>query len=53
MLSHGMTEPEVVGRTGEPERRIDQLDPRPLSRRIASYQYLERPYKHGRNGPPP
>ena len=38
LLSHGMTEPEVAGRAGEPDRRINQLDPTPLSRRITSYQ---------------
>lgn len=40
MLSHGMTEPEVVGRTGQPDRRIDQLEPTPLSQRIVTYQYI-------------
>lgn len=37
LLSHGMTEPEVVGRTGQPDRRIDQLEPTPLSQRITNY----------------
>jgi hypothetical protein len=40
MLIHGMTEPEVVGRTGQPDRRIDQFEPTPLSQRLVSYQYI-------------
>jgi len=40
MLSHGMTEAEVVGRTGQPDRRIDQFEPTPLSQRLVSYQYV-------------
>jgi hypothetical protein len=40
MLSQGMTEPEVVGRTGQPDRRIDQFEPTPLSQRLVSYQYI-------------
>jgi hypothetical protein len=40
MLSQGMTEPEVVGRTGQPDGRIDQFEPTPLSQRLVSYQYI-------------
>src|ERR1051325_7263401 len=40
MLSQGMTEPEVVGRTGQPDRRIDQFEPTPFSQRLVSYQYI-------------
>jgi len=40
LLSYGMTEAEVVGRAGQPDRRIDQLEPTPLSQRIISYQYI-------------
>lgn len=40
MLSHGMTEPEVVARIGQPDQRIDQLEATPLSQRITSYQYI-------------
>lgn len=40
LLSYGMTEAEVVGRAGQPDRRIDQLEPTPLSQRIVSYQYI-------------
>ena len=40
LLSYGMTEAEVVGRAGQPDRRIDQLELTPLSQRIISYQYI-------------
>ena len=40
LLSYGMTEAEVVGRTGQPDRRIDQFEPTPLSQRLISYQYI-------------
>jgi len=40
MLSYGMTEAEVVGRAGQPDRRIDQFEPTPLSQRLVSYQYI-------------
>jgi len=40
MLSYGMTEAEVVGRTGQPDRRIDQFEPTTLSQRLVSYQYI-------------
>lgn len=40
MLSYGMTEAEVVGRAGQPDRRIDQFEPTPLSQRLTSYQYV-------------
>jgi len=40
MLSYGMTEAEVVGRAGQPDRRIDQFEPTPLSQRLISYQYI-------------
>lgn len=40
MLSYGMTEGEVVGRAGPPDRRIDQFEPTPLSQRVISYQYI-------------
>ena len=42
MLSYGMTEAEVVGRAGQPDRRIDQFEPTPLSQRLISYQYIWR-----------
>jgi hypothetical protein len=40
LLIHCMTEPEVVGRTGQPDRRIDQFEPTPLSQRLVNYQYI-------------
>ncbi len=40
MLSHGMTEPEVVGRAGQPDRRLDQFEPTSLNQRLVSYQYV-------------
>lgn len=40
MLSYGMTEAEVVARTGPPDRRTDQFEPTPLSQRLISYQYI-------------
>lgn len=40
MLSYGMTEGEVVARTGQPDRRLDQFEPSPLSQRLISYQYI-------------
>lgn len=40
LLSHGMTEGEVVGRTGQPDRRLDQFEPTPQSQRLVSYQYI-------------
>lgn len=40
MLSYGMTEGEVVGRAGQPDRRLDQFEPTPLSQRLVSYQYI-------------
>ncbi|MFO0699973.1 MAG: hypothetical protein U0236_12150 [Nitrospira sp.] len=40
LLSHGMTEGEVVGRTGQPDRRLDQFEPTPLSQRLVRYQYI-------------
>ena len=40
LLSYGMTEAEVVGRAGQPDRRIDQLEPTPLSQRVIGYQYI-------------
>ena len=40
MLSHGMTEAEVVGRAGQPDRRLDQFEPTQLSQRLVSYQYV-------------
>jgi hypothetical protein len=40
MLSHGMTEAEVVARAGQPDRRIDQFEPTPLGQRLVSYQYI-------------
>lgn len=40
MLSYGMTEAEVVGRAGQPDRRLDQFEPTPLSQRLMSYQYV-------------
>ena len=40
LLSHGMTEGEVVGRAGQPDRRLDQFEPTQLSQRLVSYQYI-------------
>jgi hypothetical protein len=40
MMSHGMTEAEVVGRAGQPDRRLDQIEPTPQSQRLISYQYI-------------
>lgn len=40
MLSIGMTEAEVVARVGQPDRRLDQFEPSPLSQRLVSYQYI-------------
>ena len=40
MLSYGMTEAEVVGRAGQPDRRLDQFEPTSLSQRLVSYQYI-------------
>lgn len=31
MLSYGMTEAEVVGRAGQPDRRLDQFELTPLN----------------------
>ena len=40
MMSYGMTEAEVVGRAGQPDRRLDQIEPTPQSQRLISYQYI-------------
>ncbi len=40
LLSHEMTEAEVVSRTGQPERRLDQFEPTQLSQRLVSYLYV-------------
>ena len=40
LLSHGMSEAEVVARTGPPDRRIENYEPTPLSQRVISYQYV-------------
>ena len=40
MLSYGMTEAEVVGRAGQPDRRLDQFEPTPLNQQLMSYQYV-------------
>lgn len=40
LLSYGMTEGDVVGRTGQPDRRLDQFEPTPQSQRLVSYQYI-------------
>lgn len=40
MMSYGMTEAEVVGRAGQPDRRLDQIEPTPQSQRLVSYQYI-------------
>lgn len=40
LLSYGMSEGDVVGRTGQPDRRLDQFEPTPLSPRLVSYQYI-------------
>lgn len=37
---YGMTEPEVVRRTGSPDQRIEQYEPSPLGQRVVSYQYV-------------
>ena len=40
MLSYEMTEAEVVGRSGQPDRRLDQFEPTPLNQQLVSYQYV-------------
>ena len=40
LLSQGMSEAEVVARTGPPDRRIETFEPTPLSQRVVSYQYI-------------
>ena len=40
LLSYGMAEAEVVGRTGQPDRRLDQFEPTSLGQRLISYQYI-------------
>lgn len=40
LLSQSMTEGDVVGRTGTPDRRLDQFEPTPQSQRLVSYQYI-------------
>ncbi len=40
MIGYGMTEPEVVRRTGSPDQRIEQYEPSPLGQRVVSYQYV-------------
>jgi hypothetical protein len=40
LLSYGMIEAEVVGRAGQPDQRIDQFEPTPLSQRLISYQCI-------------
>jgi hypothetical protein len=40
MLSHGMTEADVVSRAGQPDRRLDQLEATQLNQRLVSYQYV-------------
>lgn len=39
-VSHGMSEAEVMARTGPPDRRIDNYEPTPLGQRVVSYQYI-------------
>lgn len=40
VLSQGMSEAEVVARTGPPDRRIENYEPTPLGQRVVSYQYI-------------
>lgn len=40
MLSRGMTEAAVVGRTGQPDRRLDNIAPTLLGQQLVSYQYV-------------
>lgn len=40
MLSLGMTEAAVVGRTGPPDRRLDNTQPTLLGQAVVSYQYI-------------
>ena len=40
VLSQGMSEAEVVARTGSPDRRIENYEPTQLSQRVVSYQYI-------------
>lgn len=40
LLSQGMSEAEVVARTGPPDRRIENYEPTQLSQRVVSYQYI-------------
>lgn len=40
VLSQGMSEAEVVARTGPPDRRIETYEPTQLSQRVVSYQYI-------------
>ena len=40
MLSLGMAEPAVVGRTGPPDRCLDNIQPTLLGQVLVSYQYI-------------
>ncbi len=40
MISHGMSEAEVMSRTGQPDQRVDQWQPTQLNQTLISYQYI-------------
>jgi hypothetical protein len=40
LLSQGMSEAEVVARTGPPDRRIENYEPTQLGQRVVSYLYV-------------
>lgn len=40
MLTYGMSEADVMARTGPPDQRIDQFEPTPLNQRLVTYQYV-------------
>ncbi len=40
MLTYGMSEAEVMARTGSPDHRIDQFEPTALIQRLVTYQYV-------------
>ena len=40
MMSYGMTEAEVVGRAGQPDRCLDRIEPTPQSQRLIGYRYI-------------
>lgn len=40
MVTVGMSEADVMARTGPPDQRIDQFEPTPLNQRLVTYQYV-------------